>query len=152
MIRATVPSDLWQGALTISRADYDAMVAHCKDSLPYEACGMLGGSAGQVEQLYRMNSSELSPVRYTVDPTEQLDAMKDMSSRSISLVGIYHSHPDSPAMPSLTDINRAFFPGTRELNYPGVVYVIVGLSDASADVRGYRIGTDGAQTVEIIIS
>lgn len=140
------------GGLAISRADYDAMVGHARGSLPNEACGMLGGRQGKVEKLYCLKSSDPSPVSYTVDPTEQINVMKDMGNMGIALVGIYHSHPDSPPLPSLTDINRAFFPGSRELNYPGVVYVIIGLSDTVPDVRAYKVGTDKVESVEITVS
>jgi proteasome lid subunit RPN8/RPN11 len=138
------------GRLVIPDELLDEMVSHARKSLPDEACGMLGGIAGQVRKLYALENSNPSPATYIIDPLDQLKTIKDMDSEGLELLGIYHSHPDSPPLPSITDINRAFFPGTRELNYPGVVYVIVGLSGPAPEVKAYRIEADGVVPVEIV--
>jgi len=137
------------GDLVISRDHMDEMVAHARESLPDEACGMLGGLAGRVHRVYRLGNSDPSPVSYAVDPIEQLKAMKDMAESGTELVGIYHSHPGAPPLPSITDINRAFFPGTRDLNYPDVVYVIISLSGPAPEVKAFMIEREGVRTVEL---
>ena len=49
------------------------------------------------------------------------------------LVGIYHSHTNSPAYPSQTDVNLA-------AQWPGVLWLICSLEDYDAPVvRGFRI-------------
>ncbi|HEB01922.1 MAG TPA: M67 family peptidase, partial [Nitrospirae bacterium] len=92
-----------------------------------------------------------SPVSYSFDSTEQLRVMKEMESRGLKLVGIYHSHPDSPPIPSLTDIRRAFFPGTREPNFPDAAYMIVSLTENEPEVNVFLILGSEVQKVELII-
>jgi len=125
------------------------MIAHARVSLPNEACGLIGGRGGRAERLYVLRNSDPSPVSYTADARDHMGAMKDMAARGMELMAIYHSHPDSPPMPSITDINRAFFPGTRELNYPGVVHVIISLSGPMPEARAYSIEAGGIRPVEI---
>jgi proteasome lid subunit RPN8/RPN11 len=57
--------------------------------------------------------------------------MNAIDDAGLDLVGIYHSHTSSPAYPSRTDAEQAF--------WPDAVYVIVSLAEPEADVRGYRI-------------
>jgi proteasome lid subunit RPN8/RPN11 len=56
-------------------------------------------------------------------------------------VGIYHSHPRSPAEPSQTDINLA--------DYPEYVYLIVSLAEAEPVVRAWRIADRKVSEEEI---
>jgi len=138
------------GRLIIPDELFDEMVSHARSCLPDEACGMLGGIAGKVRKLYALDNADPSPATYVIDPLDQLRAIRDMESGGLELLGIYHSHPDSPPLPSITDINRAFFPGSRELNYPGVAYVIVGLSGPAPEVKAFRIEEKGVVPVEIV--
>lgn len=41
--------------------------------------------------------------RYEIAPQEILAAMKDARSQGLDIIGIYHSHPDQPAVPSECD-------------------------------------------------
>jgi proteasome lid subunit RPN8/RPN11 len=136
--------------IRISREHLSKMVAHAREGRPNEVCGFMGGRDNTVEKLYRMENADSSPVSYSFDSGEQLRAMKELESEGLNMVGIYHSHPEAPAMPSQTDIKRAFFPGTREPNYPGVVYVIVSLMPVEPEVRAYLITEDALKKVEII--
>ena len=137
--------------LTISREHLDAVIAHARSDLPNEACGLLFGLDGRVRQVRPILSIDPSPVSYSFDSTEQLRVMKEMESRGLKLVGIYHSHPDSPPIPSLTDIRRAFFPGTREPNFPDAAYMIVSLTENEPEVNVFLILGSEVQKVELII-
>ncbi len=77
--------------------------------------------------------------------------MREIEREGLELLGIYHSHPQSPAIPSRTDIERAFFPGTREENYPGSVYLIVGMASDEPEIRGYLIRADGVEEITVRI-
>ncbi len=135
--------------LLISREHLDAVIAHCRSDLPDEACGLLFGRDSRVEHVRPILNTEPSPVSYSFDPSEQLRVMREMESEGFELLGIYHSHPDSPPIPSLTDIRRAFFPGTREPNYPSAVYVIVGLSEDLPEINAFLILGDEARRVHL---
>ena len=128
----------------------DEMLLHAAEAIPNEACGMLAGNDSKVRKVYKLRSLEPTPVSYVVDPHDQLRAIKEIDAEGMELLGIYHSHPDSPPVPSITDINRAFFPGTRELNYPQAAYVIIGLAGPRPEVRAYMIESDHVESVEIV--
>lgn len=109
-------------SLTIPRSIYDEMVRHCLEGMPNEACGFLGGKAGEATALYPLANAALSPIYYRPDGKQMLAAFNDMDEQGLELVAIYHSHVASPPYPSVTDV--------REAHHP-VVYVIVSLSDQS---------------------
>jgi proteasome lid subunit RPN8/RPN11 len=126
--------------LVFKKSDLQAVVDHCNQGYPNEACGILAGRDGSVEKVYPMTNARPSPVNYEMDPEEQFRVMKDLRLAGLEIVGIYHSHPEGRAYPSGTDVERAYWPGTLFPNYPGAVYVIVSLLDREAPVvRGFSI-------------
>jgi proteasome lid subunit RPN8/RPN11 len=129
----------------------DAIIAHAGSDLPNEACGLMFGTGGKVMQVRPILNTDPTPVSYSLDSGEQQRVMKDMRADGLSLVGIYHSHPQSPAIPSLTDIRQAFFPGTREPNYPDAVYVIIGLGNDEPEVNAFLILGTEAKRVDLVI-
>lgn len=111
----------------------DEMVAHARDDLPNECCGMIGGTEGEAIEVIRVENAAASPLRYEMDPRAQYDAYRSIEDRGHELLGIYHSHTKSAAYPSQTDVNQA-------VAWPDQVYVIVSLEDPDApDVRGYLL-------------
>jgi proteasome lid subunit RPN8/RPN11 len=71
-----------------------------------------------------------APTRFLIDPKDHIDRRRDARQRGLDVVGFYHSHPRSPALPSETD--RA------EAAYPDHLYFIVGLADDQPDLRLFR--------------
>lgn len=117
--------------MVIPAALRDEIIAHARDGLPNEACGILAGRDGRVEQFFPAESDEPSPYYYRIEARDQIRIMNAIDDAGLDLVGIYHSHTSSPAYPSRTDAEQAF--------WPDAVYVIVSLAEPAADVRGYRI-------------
>ncbi len=125
--------------LRISRKQANAVIAHCQSRYPKEACGLFGGTGARVGQVYLMRNVEDSPIGYSMDPLEQLQAEKQMRKQGHGLIGIFHSHTASAAYPSSVDVNLAIS--------PDVSYVLVSLKDqANPDFRSYRI--DGKTVTE----
>ena len=100
--------------LYLSQAGLQRMELDVAQRAPEEACGLL---SGQIEAgNYRVTAvipatNELhSPVRYRIDPHEQIAAFNQIDAQGLELVGIYHSHPAGPPGPSPTDIAEAFYP------------------------------------------
>jgi [CysO sulfur-carrier protein]-S-L-cysteine hydrolase len=117
--------------VVIPAAVRDQVVAHARAGLPNEACGILAGVDGRVERFFPAESDEPSPYYYRIESRDQIRIMNEIDEAGLDLVGIYHSHTSSPAFPSRTDAEQAF--------WPDAVYVIVSLASPEADVRGYRI-------------
>ena len=117
--------------MVIPAAVRDEIIAHARAGLPNEACGILAGRDGRVERFFPAESDEPSPYYYRIEARDQIRIMNAIDDAGLDLVGIYHSHTSSPAYPSRTDAEQAF--------WPDAVYVIVSLAEPEADVRGYRI-------------
>jgi [CysO sulfur-carrier protein]-S-L-cysteine hydrolase len=117
--------------VVIPAALRDEIVAHARAGLPNEACGILAGLDGRVERFFPASSDEPSPFYYRIESRDQIRIMNEIDDAGLDLVGIYHSHTSSPAYPSRTDAEQAF--------WPDAVYVIVSLAGGEADVRGFRI-------------
>ena len=109
----------------------DEVVAHARAGLPNEACGILAGLDGRVERFFPAQPDEPSPYYYRIESRDQIRIMNAIDDAGLDLLGIYHSHTSSPAYPSRTDAEQAF--------WPDAVYVIVSLAGTDPDVRGYRI-------------
>ena len=92
----------------ISRADWDELVAHAREDAPNECCGYLRARDGVVEEVFRAVNKRASPYGYEFE-FEALRAANELDDEGFE-VGIYHSHPKSPAEPSQTDINLAHYP------------------------------------------
>jgi proteasome lid subunit RPN8/RPN11 len=117
----------------ISQQLIDEMVAHAREDLPNECCGMIGGRDGEATRVVRVENAAGSPLRYEMDPQGQYDALKAIEDAGEELVAIYHSHTRSAAYPSQTDVNEAVM-------WPEQVYVIVSLQDEDApDVKAFDL-------------
>ncbi len=95
--------------LTISRAQWKQMRDYVESLAPLEACGLLGGREGLAELVIPIHNAENSPVRYRMEPLEQLAAFEQVESAGMDLLAIFHSHPKGPAVPSPTDIAEAYY-------------------------------------------
>jgi proteasome lid subunit RPN8/RPN11 len=119
--------------MRISQELIDEMVAHAREDLPNECCGLVGGVDGEANRVIRVENSAASPLRYEMDPQGQYNALKEIEDGGGELLAIYHSHTRSPAYPSQTDVNQA-------VAWPEQVYLIVSLEDEEAPmVKGYLL-------------
>ena len=119
--------------MRVSRQLVDEMVAHAREDLPNECCGLVGGRDGEATAVIRIGNSAASPLRYEMDPQEQYNALKTIEDGGDELLAIYHSHTKSAAYPSQTDVNQA-------VSWPEQIYVIVSLADEDApDVKAYLL-------------
>jgi proteasome lid subunit RPN8/RPN11 len=115
----------------IAQALIDEMVAHAREDLPNECCGMVGGSDGEASVVIPVANAAASPLRFEMDPQGQYDALKQIEGGGEELLAIYHSHTKSAAYPSQTDVNQA-------VSWPDAIWAIVSLEDPDApDVKGY---------------
>ncbi len=130
--------------LLISRELFDQMVTHCREAYPNEACGILAGTGSSVTQVYPMTNAEPSPVSYFMEPKEQFRVMKALRQESLTMLAIFHSHPQSPAYPSAKDVSLAF--------YDDAVYVIISLMNQDDPViKAYTIIDHGVGDISVRI-
>jgi proteasome lid subunit RPN8/RPN11 len=132
--------------IQIPKNIHDDLIAHAREGFPLEVCGILGGSGAAVSAIYRMVNTDASNEHFMMEPREQFTVIKDLRAKGLSMLAIYHSHPESPARPSEEDIRLALT--------PDVSYVIVSLADsAAADIKSYTINSGNVQLeqIEIIV-
>lgn len=98
--------------LFMSREDYDKILEHCKEGLPNESCGLIGGvkeaDGKRIKKVYLLTNIDASNEHFSMDPKEQLKAIKDMRANGLELLGNFHSHPESPSRPSEEDKRLAY--------------------------------------------
>jgi len=115
------------------------LIEHSKRELPDEACGILvGRCVGRIKgkrkakTVYQMTNTDKSSSTFFMNPKEQLKVMKEIRNLGLQMVGIYHSHPETEAYPSMRDVELAY--------YPGVSYIIVSLKDRdNPGIRSFNI-------------
>ena len=138
--------------LIINEDDLQTIFANCSREYPNEACGILAGMPGSVEQVYVMTNARPGPASYEMDPEEQFRVMKAIRRSGLGIVGIYHSHPSGPAYPSGIDVERAYWPGTLFPNFPDAAYMIVSLAHPSNPAaRTFAISDGQISEVELIV-
>lgn len=99
--------------LKISKADYDLIRWEAERSYPHECCGILLGNVHGNQRVVTLtvtceNMRHDSPLnRYSIDPEKVIAALKLARSRSETIVGFYHSHPDHSPTYSGTDLAEA---------------------------------------------
>ncbi|MEN2986166.1 MAG: M67 family metallopeptidase [Thermodesulfovibrionaceae bacterium] len=104
--------------LKIKKEIYEEMITYCQQGMPYEVCGILAGQDNCVTEIFKIKNIENSSVSYFMDPLEQLKVMKEIRSKTLQFLAIFHSHPFGSAYPSQKD---------KELAFYDVYYIIVAL-------------------------
>jgi [CysO sulfur-carrier protein]-S-L-cysteine hydrolase len=118
------------------------IIEHARREAPSECCGLLVGQDESIERAVPTRNAAASRSRYLVDASEHFALIRELRGTGREIVGAYHSHPASAAIPSPTDIAEAWS--------ADFVYVIVSLEEeARPDVRAFRIAQEKYVTVEL---
>ncbi|MFN2405740.1 MAG: Mov34/MPN/PAD-1 family protein [Pyrinomonadaceae bacterium] len=117
--------------ITIAEQQLTQIRAHGVSDYPYECCGLLLGRFGPERKIV----SEIFPIsnareesakrnRFLITPEELMRGEQYARAQDLEVVGFYHSHPDSPAVPSQYDLEHA---------WPTYSYIIVSTSAERAN-------------------
>lgn len=121
------------------------IVQHARSEHPREACGIIGGSGEQAAVVIPVANAANDPLReYRLDDQALVAAMRLLKQQSLSLLGFYHSHPDSEPIPSPMDIALA--------TYPQTVYLIVGLRTREPQLAAWEMNYGQVTRVELVVS
>lgn len=129
-------------SLFIPKEILSEIISHCKDTYPYEACGILAGKDRVVKKIYKMTNIEKSSVSYMMESGEQFKVMKELREQGLEMTAIFHSHPYADAYPSRRDIKVAF--------YEDSFYVIVSFIHKEPLIKAFEIKDGIVREVEII--
>jgi proteasome lid subunit RPN8/RPN11 len=134
--------------IRLKKSDYQSIIEHAKAGLPNEACGLISGKTNDditlIEKVYLLSNPDQSPEHFSINPVEQLAAIKDMRANGLAPLGNFHSHPASPSRPSEEDIRLA--------HDSKASYLILSLAGETPILQAFAI-VDGAvtqQTLEIV--
>lgn len=96
-----------QKKILISENQKQKLINHAKKCTPNESCAILFGTAldntHHVSEVYLTENIEKSSVNFTISNEELIAAYKTAEEKKLDIVGIFHSHPDSQAIPSEID-------------------------------------------------
>ncbi len=120
-------------------------------SYPNEGGGFLLGSRSgdqitlsEARPITNVFATEEQFHRYAMTPTDWARLEDEADAAGLTLVGYYHSHPDSPAIPSEYDRVHAL---------PSFCYLITSVQHAqAAECRAWQLSEDRAQFVELSLS
>ena len=132
--------------MRISQSLIDEMVAHAREDLPNECCGMVGGKRRRGKRRHPGRQRGGQPAALRDGPAGAVQRAEAIEDEGGELLAIYHSHTKSAAYPSQTDVNQA-------VAWPEQIYLIVSLADKDApDVKGYLLKDLRIADAEIAIS
>jgi len=129
--------------LVLSDSLLQEMIVHVDQHAPLEACGVLAGKVDRAEKMIGVLNQAQSPVRFVMDPYEQLHAFDWIESNGLDLVGIFHSHPAGPETVSPTDILEAAYE---------VVHIVLSHAETHWKARGFWIENNEAHEVILQIT
>jgi proteasome lid subunit RPN8/RPN11 len=128
-----LPAEMW-----------DAIVAHARQEYPRECCGIISGHHGRLESLHALRNIAEGNVFYEIDPQQLMQLeFGALEQTGAEIVAIYHSHPESQAYPSATDLELAY--------WPEAVYLICSLENqAEPGIRGFRMRDGVISEVQLL--
>ena len=99
------------------------MHTHLVACYPHEGCGFFYGKINENKEVTEIrdvvNQNKTNPERiFEIAPIDYVKAERYAIENDLDLIGVYHSHPDHPAVPSPTDLKFA---------QPNFSYVIVSI-------------------------
>jgi len=122
--------------VTIRESVCGAIYNHAKQTYPNECCGFLYGNDKNPREILlaqRIDNAREGDqrARFEINPDDYRKAEEYARKNQLSFLGIYHSHPDHPAVPSDYDLKHAF---------PFFSYIIVSLNKSKIlDLRSWRL-------------
>lgn len=128
-------------SLRLSANQKSIILEHVVRCLPEEACGLLGGYGSFVKRVIPVTNRLHSPVRFYMEPSELLEALEALEEEELELVGIFHSHPHGPPVPSETDL--------REFAYPESLMVILSPQGKDWQLRAFEIDMENRTFREV---
>ncbi|PJF25333.1 MAG: hypothetical protein CUN53_13325 [Phototrophicales bacterium] len=135
--------------LWLQPSQADQIAAQAYADLPRETCGLIGGlRQGSVDQAVEiipvLNTASDPECAYQMDERALAAALTTLEKHGLTLVGIYHSHPQGDPVPSRRDI--------REAAYPDTAYLIIGMKGDAPRLAAWTINYGAVEHVELHIS
>ena len=122
--------------IVLTQKEKDKLVSHAIKQQPNESCAMLiGKKVGDnwnVKEVFLTKNIDDSQTNFTISPEELLKGYQIAEKNQLEVVGIFHSHPNSDAIPSNTD--KKFMQNNP---VPWIIF-----STVNNDLRAYLLDSD----------
>jgi len=129
--------------LAVSNDLVEQINKHVEEAYPEEGAGFLLGVEGEVKQILSLPNAredEARHNRFLITPEDYLKAELTADKLGLSLIGVFHSHPDCPNIPSEYD---------REWAQPFFSYIITRVDQGMAvSSRSWRLLEDRSKYEE----
>ena len=123
-------------SIVLAQKEKDKLVTHAISEQPSESCAMLFGKKvgdnWNVKEVFLTQNIDDSQTNFTISPEELLKGYQIAEKNQLEVVGIFHSHPNSDAIPSNTD--KKFMQNNP---VPWIIFSVV-----NNDLRAYLLDSD----------
>ena len=123
--------------LIVSSQLIDQITEHVQKAYPEEGAGFLIGEEGNVKEILALSNAREDAARHNrflIMPEDYLKAELTADKLGLSLIGVFHSHPDCPNVPSEYD---------REWAQPFFSYIITRVDEGKVvSHRSWRLAED----------
>jgi proteasome lid subunit RPN8/RPN11 len=130
--------------MKITDAQLKQIYTHAKETYPYECCGFLlghfedGGQTRQVRPATNQNRDRTD--RFVINGEEFAQVQFAADETGLEIIGVYHSHPDWPPIPSQTDMESA---------WEEIYYLIVSVHEGMPlNTNVWRLANEGTRRFE----
>jgi proteasome lid subunit RPN8/RPN11 len=134
--------------LILSPEHREAMIAHGRQGLPHEACGLFAGELLEerkiVREVYCLTNTDKSAEHFSMAPEEQFRVIADIRKKGWVLLGNFHTHPETPARPSAEDIRLAFD--------PALSYIIISFQEEAPVLKSFLIRGGQSEEEQILLT
>ena len=94
--------------LEVAKSVLEAIRKEAERAHPEECCGILLGAGDRITAIQPAANLHPTPrTHFEIDPQALIDAHREARGGGAEIVGYYHSHPTSAAMPSARDAAMA---------------------------------------------
>ena len=123
-------------SIVLTQKEKDKLIAPAIEQQPNESCAILFGEkiddAWNVKEVFLTENIDKSQTNFTISPEELLKGYQLAAKMHSELVGVFHSHPNSDAIPSSTD--KKFMQNNP---IPWIIF-----SGVNNDLKAYMLDSD----------
>jgi len=130
-------------SLAVTKEQLESLVQYVDSHLPFEACGLLAGRNAKAEKIFFVQNQAQSPVRYMMEPVEQLKVLEWIETNEMDLLAIFHSHPNGPETVSPIDISEAAY---------DVIQIVLSRNNGAWKSRAFWIENNQFEEVDLLVT
>lgn len=122
-----------------------ALINDARAAAPDEACGLLIGQGQQITGILPLTNAADDPrIAFEIKPSTLLQALKQIDQNGDDLIGIYHSHPATPPIPSERDKWQAW------KQTSSMIHIIISLKEDKPRLSAWSMPPGEAIRVPLI--